>query len=121
MADDAADVDLCGDDDQRIRNLGLKFRIFIAILDFGIDVFLADFKAGRVYRLARLPLKSPDLYEFALFLFVLLNLRVQRSALFVGEGFVKQAGLTENRRVERKVLLAHLSEHLLAQPVQLVL
>ncbi len=84
-------------------------------------MLLADFQAGRVYRPARLPIKSPDLYESGFFLFVLLHLRVQRRALFVGEWVVEQAGLAEDCGVERKVLLAHLSEHLLAQPVQLVL
>ena len=79
-----------------------------------------DFQIGRIDGLAGLALKASDLDELCSILLVFLYGRLKFCTLFIGKRIVEQGRLAKHRGIQRKVLLAHLSEHLLPKPVELV-
>ena len=120
VTDDTADIDLRRNQYQRVRHLRIQFSIVFAVFNFRIYVLFPDFRIGRIDGLARLALKASDLDEICGILLVFLYGRFQFCTLFFSKRIVEQGGLAKHRGIQRKVLLAHLSEHLLPKPVELV-
>ena len=79
------------------------------------------FQIGRIDGLARLALKAFDLDKLCGVFLVLPHSRFQFRTLSFGKRIVEQGGLTQHCRIKREVLLTHLSEHLLPQPIKLIL
>ena len=116
VACDSVDVHLSGPDGQPVRVLHTYLHIVrIVFHPLGIDVGDYDGKVG-VYRLADLALVCLDFYGLGVLLLHGLDFGVKSGLLILAQLLVEQSRL-KSRGVERKVLLAHLAEELLAEPV----
>ena len=121
MTYDAAHIYLSGHQHKCLRHFRFKFSVFLAILYFRIYMLLSNLKPGCVYGFAWLALEGFHPDKFRSVIFVLFDGCIQFRPFVCSEWIVKQGGLHKGIRIKRKVLLAHLSEHLFPQPVELVL